>query len=359
MERPRKLRILELAGSPREIGLKHGRSLAAEIRQIRRAFLAYLARVSLYAGALPFYGLMLGLAQCFKPYIPLRLKQEMAGVATGADVALGTVLLLNVIDDLFNSGPRCSALAVGEDYTAAGPYLLGRNLDYPLFTEILVNLQTLFMLEPFRGQPLASLAWPGYVGVCTGMNKSGVALAQLSAMSRERSLRGVPAALRFRQALQEGETVAAVAAGVLKTRTTIGNSLMLCGPQEAVVLELSARCRAMRRPAGGLLTATNHYQSRKMLALKGPFPLPPPFTCLAPYHFTEDYSRARNARLQELAARKPIEPLALQGILADPQIANPGTVGSAIFSPARLTMWVAQGRRAPVNRGPFVQKQLW
>ena len=40
----------------------------------------------------------------------------------------------------------------------------------------------------------------------------------------------------------------------------IGNNVMLCGPEEAVVMEISAGRSARRRPEGGLLTATNHYQ---------------------------------------------------------------------------------------------------
>ncbi|MGB7913258.1 MAG: C45 family autoproteolytic acyltransferase/hydrolase, partial [Desulfobaccales bacterium] len=198
------LRTLELEGAPRERGRRHGQTLGAEIRQLRRALLAYLARVSLYAGALPLFGGLLLLARSFLPQTPSRLKQEMAALAAGAQVSPGSVLLINVLDDLANSTPRCSALAVGEGHTRDGCYLMGRNLDYPLFVDILARLQMLFLLEPDEGQALASLAWPGYVGVCTGINKAGVALAQLSVPSRDRSLTGMPAALRFRLALEGG-----------------------------------------------------------------------------------------------------------------------------------------------------------
>ena len=44
------------------------------------------------------------------------------------------------------------------------------------------------------------------------MNKAGVALAQLSSMSRDRTLKGMPAAMRFRLGLETGDTAAAVAA---------------------------------------------------------------------------------------------------------------------------------------------------
>ncbi|HZE21118.1 MAG TPA: C45 family peptidase, partial [Desulfobaccales bacterium] len=284
------------------------------------------------------------------------LQQEMTAVAAGAEVSLGSVLLLNVVDDLANNCPLCSALAVENP---PGTFLMGRNLDYPVFTDPLTRFQTLFLLEPHRGQPLASLAWPGYVGVCTGINFAGVALAQLSAMSRDHSLRGTPAALRYRQALEEGHTVAEVAAQVLKRPGTIGNNLILCGPADAMVLELTARHGAVRRPARGLLTVTNHFQSRTMQGVKGRFPRRPPYSVLSLYHFSEDYSQARNRRLQHLARHHPLGPEDLQRILADHDIANAGTAVSAVFSPAGRRLWVARSRIPPVSRGPFMSVKLW
>ncbi len=355
----RRLRTLELEGSPQERGRRHGQSLGADIRRVRRALLAYLARLSLSAGAWPLFGGLLLLARRFLPHIPSRLKQELAAVAAGAQVSLGTVLLINVIDDLANNSPCCSALAAGAHRTLDGAYLMGRNLDYPLFIDTLLELQTLFLLSPDRGQPLASLAWPGYVGVCTAINKAGVALAQLSAMSRERTLQGMPAAMRFRLGLETGTTAAAAADRILSLPGTIGNNLMLCDPREALVLELSARQGARRRPRAGLITATNHYQSPAMQALKGRFPPRPPYSVLPDYHFTEAYSRSRDRRLQELAADRRLAPGDFQTMLADAAVANPGTAVCAIFAPGRQTLWVARGPTAPVSRGPFVERKLW
>jgi hypothetical protein len=353
------LRTLEIWGEPKERGRRHGQILAADIRLLRRALLSYLARISLYAGALPLYGILKWLARWFWPYVPAPLQEEMLALAAGAEVGLSGVLLLNVLDDLVNNSPRCSALAVGEPYADQGAYLMGRNLDYPVFTEPLSRLQTLFFLEPHQGQPLASLAWPGYVGVCTGMNYSGVGLAQLSCMSRDRSLKGTPAALRFRLALEQGDTVTAVADRVLKEPGTIGNNLLLCGPREALVLELSARHGAVRRPHHGLLTVTNHYQSPAMQELKGRFPHRPPGSVLSSYYFSETYSQARNLRLRQVARDRQLGPEDLQRILADPEIANAGTVVCTIFRPVDRCLWVARGETPPVNQGPFVAVKLW
>lgn len=359
MPTPTPLRTLELSGSPRELGLRHGQALATEIRALRRALLTYLARISLFGGALPLYALLLFLGKRFWPHIPARFREEMAGVAAGAHVSLGTILLLNVLDDLANNSPRCSALAAGGKYTADGCYLLGRNLDYPLFTEVMVKYQTLFLLEPAQSLPLASLAWPGYVGVCTGMNRAGVALAQLTSMSRDRTFRGVPAALRFRRGLEGGADVPSAASLILQGPGTIGNNLLLCSPREAAGLELSARQGVIRYPEGGLLLATNHYQSGPMTPWKGRFPPRPPFSPLASHHFTEAYSRSRLARLRDLAGGTRLGPGKIREILADPRIANAGTVVSAVFAPSEQKMWVAWGAQPPVSQGPFQEISFW
>ena len=169
----------------------------------------------------------------------------------------------------------------------------------------------------------------------------------------------MPAALRFRRGLEGGADVPTAASLILQAPGTIGNNLLLCSPGEAVGLEISARQGVSRYPDGGLLLATNHYQSRPMASLKGRFPPRPPFSPLTAYHFTEAYSQARLDRLRDLASGVRLGPEKIQDILADPQIANPGTVVSAVFSPAAAKMWVARGARPPVSQGPFQEISLW
>jgi hypothetical protein len=360
MSAPQAPRIIELAGTPWEMGRRHGELLAGEIRGLRRTLFRYLSRLTLYVGGLP----LLALAQrfaclAFWPHLPARVREELEGVAAGARLGLPLVALINTLDDLANNLASCSALAAGEGRTSQGLYLAGRNLDYPLFVDALIGYQTLFLVTPEKGVPLASLAWPGYIGVTTGMNRAGVALAQLASMCRDSTLKGVPAGLRYRLALETGTTVEEVAEQVLAAPGTIGNNVLLTGPRDALVLELSARLSAVRRPAAGLLTVTNHFQSPKMAPVKGRFRRRPPFAVLEPYHFTEAYSQARNTRLQELAATRTLEPENLQAILGDPGIANPGTANSVVFAPADLTWWVAAKGPPPVSQGKFVKFRLW
>jgi hypothetical protein len=360
MTSPEIPRIIELAGAPRERGRLHGELLAREIRLMRRALLHYFSRFTLYCGALPLLALLQLLARLsFWSRIPPRLQEELRGVAAGAQVGLPLVLLINVLDDLANNWPSCSALAVGEGRTPRGFYLAGRNLDYPVFVDVLVDLQSLFLITPEEGMPLASLTWPGYVGVLTGLNRAGLALAQLTAMCRDHTMKGLPAGLRNRLGLEHATTVQELAGRLLEAPATMGNNLLLVSPGEALVLELSPHRSAVRRPVGGLITATNHFQSQEMSAVKGIFPRRPPLAVLSPYHFTEAYSRARAARLQELAAAKGLVPQDLQAFLGDPGVANAGTVNSVIFDPAELTLWVAQKGQPPVSQGDYAKIQPW
>ncbi|MDD3581178.1 MAG: C45 family autoproteolytic acyltransferase/hydrolase [Desulfobacca sp.] len=346
------LRIIRLSGSPAELGYAHGRLLAPEIHELKRGLLNYLAKITGWVGGWPLYLGLAALARRFRPFIPVPYWEEMQGVAAGARVGVHLILLLNVFDDLAQNLPHCSALAARCGYRPNGPWLLARNLDYAVFTEVMARLQTVFLLYPAGEQPLLSVAWPGFVGLYTGMNQSQVALAQLSAMTVDRTFKGCPAGIRNRRALEQGHNLPEVAQWLTAGPRTTGNNLMLCSPEDAVVLELSARYWEPRPATQGLIVATNHYQSAGMQSLKGRFPRRPPLSPLSPWHFTEASSHSRQRRLEELAA-SGVEISKAQAMLADPQVANPGTVTSIIFAPQDLNLWLAQSLTPPVASGPW------
>jgi hypothetical protein len=347
------LQVLRLSGSPGAMGLAHGRMLAKEIRQLRLEFLRYLTRLTLGIGTLPLY-----LAACLsawrlRPFLPGPLREEMTAVAAGAQVHLSFILLINVIDDLLNNIPRCSTFAVPLRDSRPPTFILGRNLDYPLFAQVMCRFNTVYILYPQSGQPLVSVAWPGFVGVCTGMSLSRVALVQLTASTSDFSLAGVPSALRNRLALQHHDSLLEVAARITSLPGTIGNNLLLASPQESLLLELSARHQAVRVPVGGVLTATNHYQSPAMQTWRGKAFRRPPLSPLDPYCFSADYSLNRDQRLQELLNPGSVDILGAQQILADPIIANPNDINSVVFHPAASELYVAQSLRTPVSQGRF------
>jgi len=347
------LQILRLSGSPVDMGLAHGRILAKDIRRLRLEFLRYLARLSLGIGALPLYLVSCLYAWRLRPFIPNPLWEEIQAVATGAGVHASFILFINVMDDLQNNIPRCSTFTAPLLNSRPNTFLLGRNLDYPLFAQVMCRFNTIYILFPQTGQPLVSVAWPGYAGVCTGMNASQVALGQLTASTSDTALAGVPLALRNRLALQHYSSPLEVAARITSLPGTIGANLILASPSESLVLEVSAHHRAVRVPVAGVLTATNHYQSPAMQAWEGQAFRRPPLSPLDSYCFSHNYSLARNQRLQELLSASSPDIAKAQQILADPAVANPCDVNSVVFNPAASELYMAQSLRTPVSQGRF------
>jgi hypothetical protein len=348
------LQVVRLSGSPVEMGLAHGKMLADDIKQLRREFLRYLAQISFTIGTLPLYAAACVLAWRFKRFIPAPLWEELQAVATGAGVHVSLILFINVMDDLLNNIPRCSTFAATSKITQPHDFLLGRNLDYPLFAKVMCRFNTIFVLFPETGQPLVSIAWPGYVGVCTGMNIAKVALGQLTSATSDYSLAGVPAALRNRLALQHCQSPLEVAARIASLPGTIGANLIMASPKYALLLEISAHHRQVRVPVNGVLTATNHYQSAGMQAFRGAEFRRPPLSPLDPFCFSNEYSVKRNERLQELLKNGDLDIIRAQQILGDDVIANPCDVNSVVFDPAARELYVAQGLDTPVSqRGRF------
>ncbi len=347
------LKVIRLSGSPSAMGLAHGRLLAKEIKQLRLEFLRYLGRLSLGIGALPLYLTACLYAWRLRAFIPSPLWEEIQAVASGAGVHVSLILFINVMDDLMNNVPRCSTFAAPLRNSRHPTLLLGRNLDYPLFAQVMCRFNTVYVLFPQTGQPLVSVAWPGYVGVCTGMNASQVALGQLTASTSDTSLAGVPSALRNRLALQHHNSLLEVAARITSLPGTIGNNLLLATPQESLLLEVSAHHREVRVPVNGILTATNHYQSPGMQAWKGKAFRRPPLSPLGPYCFSQKYSLERNQRLQTMLSAGTVDLDGAKQILADPIVANPCDVNSVVFNPAALELYVAQSLSTPVSRGRF------
>ncbi len=344
------LQVIRLSGSPSDLGQAHGRMLANDIKQLRREFLRYLARLSLGIGALPLYLIACLYAWRLRPFIPTPLWKEIQAVAIGAGVHVSLILFINVIDDLLNNIPRCSTFAAPVRNIQPTTFLLGRNLDYPLFAQVMCRFNTVFVLFPQTGQPLVSVAWPGYVGICTGMNLSQVALGQLTASTSDFSLAGVPSALRNRLALQHHTSLVEVAARITRSPGTIGANLILASPHEALLLEVSAHHQEVRVPVDGILTATNHYQSPNMQTWKGKAFRRPPLSPLDAFCFSQDYSLMRNQRLQELLSPRTLDIARAQQILGDPIIANPCDINSVVFDPAASELYVAQSLRTPVSQ---------
>ncbi len=348
------LSVVVLRGTPSEMGWQHGTNLREEICTLRSKFVTYLSGLRKGLGGRILYWILLFLARRMNRYISEPIRIEMASVAKAAKVPYGFILLINVLDDLFNT-LACSSFAISGEMAKDTTLLYGRNLDYALFTDIMPRLNTVFAYKPKQGYPFISIAWPGYVGCVTGMNDRGLVLSGLASNTFDKTRKGIPTGIIYRQALQHAASLIDLKEIIALGPRTIGNNVLLASHDEAIVLEVSAKRWERRLSENGMITVTNHYQTAPMSSIQAPFISKPRSSPLPDNCFTQDYSVFRDEQLRRLRAKGPLGVNEVIETLRTEGVANPGTVQSAVFSPQEKTFWVAKRLETPVSLGEFVK----
>jgi isopenicillin-N N-acyltransferase-like protein len=226
-------RVVRLSGSHYQMGWRHGRLLAAEIREIFQGYVEHglVAREGFRLLDL------IGSARRFERYVPAGLREEMRGIADGAGVPYERILLLNTFADAtLGRSPRlCSALAV---QTREG-LLVARNLDWEDH-DVAHRSGVVFVLEGDGEQAVMSVGWPGMVGVVTGMNRAGLVITLNLASAGDLVGDATPSLLRLRSALDTATSIDAAVSALGREPRTMGMNLLVASGREdrAVVLEL-------------------------------------------------------------------------------------------------------------------------
>ncbi|MBI4492254.1 MAG: hypothetical protein HY690_05620 [Chloroflexi bacterium] len=344
---------MRLQGDAYQRGLQCGQALMPQLRALRRTFHDdVLFRRGWFLGWSA-YSLMRVLAACMEQHTPRSFLDEVRGVADGAGIPYGDVLLMTCFDDVIHNLQfavpvgrlACSAVAVQGRRAPGGGVLLARNLDYypeadwwgvgALINRILRETVTLFVVRPTHGHAFVSIGWPGFVGVVTGLNDAGLAVACLTSTVPTETADGVPAPLIYRRMLEEAETLAECEAILRATRRTIGNNVLVVSARDnaACVFEFTPRLVAPRKPLDDLLAVTNHFQHPATATEQAGWRLP--------------NSIIRLERLQVLCASGSVDPLGAQRILSDAVadgdctcICNPGTIYSVVVDPHAMRLWL-------------------
>jgi isopenicillin-N N-acyltransferase like protein len=305
-----------------------------------------------------------------EPYIPPALKREMRGVAVGSGVSYRDVLFFNCFDDVLHSlvrlalslppqararlGMACSSF-VSIPNTPHSRILVGRNLDYYLeggvlgadgiVTRTMKELLVCYVVRPQRGESFVSIGWPGFVGVVTGLNASGLTLACLTSAVPGQTPRGTPLTLLYRELIEKCKTVGEAERMLRRSQRTIGNNVVLVSPceREAALMEFTPR--AVRRSSAhdGRIVSTNHFQNMELAASQLGWVIP--------------NSLHRRDRLHQLCAGADVSVQDAQRMLLDTVVPtdtqaeafscllNPGTVYSTVIEPESLRLWLRANDR--------------
>ena len=238
-EEKKGVKILHIKGNPYEIGYQHGYLLANKIDlMIKKTLLATAAYVARQTGSdLEMAEEMIWIGQKkAEPFVPKEFKDEMRGIADGAndagvDVTLKQILLWNTNYDQWciychphywqcidktntesnglmqSPSGGCSSFCAWDEWAGGnGKLIFGKNEDNFNMPEQLDN-RMMVIADPDDGFGHAFMTYPGMIGLDGGVNEDGFGMmTQLNSMQDE-SMEGCGIAIFTRYLLTHASTV--------------------------------------------------------------------------------------------------------------------------------------------------------
>jgi isopenicillin-N N-acyltransferase-like protein len=259
--------MVDLSGTPAQIGAGHGESQRERIRGHVEQFLGFVLRAS------PLALTRESLWERWAPQVAANqrmapgLIEEMQGIARGAGVPFEQVFLLNSMLDLnafryaeMAQNFGCSTFAVAAE-AGSGKTLIGQTYDMP---ELHQNFNTVLRLRPSQGPRQLVFTFAGIVG-CAGMNEAGLAL-NINYLSPLDTGLGRLHSVIVRQVLASTSLADALAHPVVPPRAGGAHFLIADREGDIVSIETTAKRFAVRYPGDGETPAnaighTNHYLS--------------------------------------------------------------------------------------------------
>lgn len=311
------VKVLTLAGSPEQRGRDQGTLLRKEIQKLVKEYLHGFV-VKRLGGR----EMVMVVARAAEMTIPAEVKTEMKALAAAASVTYEDILMLNTHVDAMAVG--CSTAVVLRGASAEGKLTMARNLDWPA-PPGLKNLAVLVVTRPEKGKPFANYTYPGFLGVLTGLNSSGVAVAMNVSPSSDNARTCVPTPIVLRSALLEASSASDLLQRVAKAQRCSGFLITAADTKnDAAVVEISASQLARRGPVKGILMSTNHYLTKPMKKLQeGRVP-----------------DSKKRFRALRKGIKKGISILDLGVLMSGPPIFNKTTLMSLLVSPEELKMWL-------------------
>lgn len=270
-------RILQvgLEGTPETIGYSHARLLYPEMVENEGIL---LGRFRDQVPARFARSLLLDLAQLRyrdvdREMSPERLREIAAGAQgfqpdpyTELFPTFQRFVYLNALYDIslsFEGSPLigCTTFTFDHDSTIDGSGLLARAFDFEV-DEVFDRRKALFLVRETGKIPFASVAWPGLVGVVSGMNLEGVALVVHGGRAREPQAVGEPVVHALRRVLSEARTTEQAAA-LLATRTPMVSHIVIVTDAQghSVAIERAPGVADTVRPLAARAATTNHFEA--------------------------------------------------------------------------------------------------
>ena len=255
--------VLDLAGTPAQIGAAHGESQRPRIREHVDRLLDWLLGSSVLAlTEETLWTRWAGQVAVNQAQAPA-LVEEMHGIARGAAVSFERIFLLNSLlelnsfryQEMADNFPGCSTFAVTAE-AGSGRTLIGQTYDMPEFHQDYV---TLLRLRPADGPRQLIFTFAGIVGAA-GLNEAGLAV-NINYLSPTDVGLGRLHSVVVRQILGSPQLADALTHPAVPPRAGGAHFLVADQDGNLVSIETTARRHHVFHPEGNALGHTNHYLS--------------------------------------------------------------------------------------------------
>lgn len=319
--------ILELDGTPAERGHAAGVLLGEQVRWLLSAYLKKVLSTDKLSPT------QKEAVAAIASEIPATHFAELNALADAAQVDRTALFAANLAPEVMPS-LACSCLATLPERSTDGKVRLARNLDWP-GGEVLAGAP-LVVIESGATHRFASFTWPGLLGVATGMNDAGLAVADLMALDTGggRPRPGIPVLFAVRSMLEQAGNVDEAVAWLKSAARTIPQNYALVDPGNASVLETSSSMFRVRKLVDGIAAVTNYWR--------------------------EDTGAAKDQRYAGMltaAGDRKLGATDLQAILGGAALQHGMNVQAVVLEPAARTARVARGR-PPLARGEWDELDL-
>lgn len=354
-----------LEGTPEEIGWAHASLLREEMIENETALWSVLDQVvPSPAARLAVLDLSRWAFRDLDRWYSAPRKRELAAAATAFlpdpfEDQMPTwqrFLFLNALYDVslfYEHSPLigCSSVVVSGARAVEGHTLLARNFDFETH-EVFDRGKAVIVVREEGRVPYASVAWPGLIGVVTGMNARGVSIVVHGARARSPVTDGEPALLTVREALSRAGSTAEAAAILASAPPMVSHMILVTDPTgDTRVVERAPGVPAHVRAESRDVSLTNHFEG----------PLAPDPANLGILENTSTAARRlRLARVLSLLPT-PVSPADLANVLRDRAGADdqplPDGDRRAIDADiaTHAVVMDATARRLWVSEGPHLQ----
>jgi hypothetical protein len=264
-----------LRGTPETIGYGHARLMYREMVENEGILLGrFKEQVPLGAAR----SLLLDLAQLRYRHVNEQMSadrlREIAAGAAGfqpdpyADMfpTFQRFVYLNALYDIslsFEGSPLigCTTFTFDHEYTADGSGMLARAFDFEV-DDIFDRRKAVFLVREAGKIPFASVAWPGLVGVVSGMNLEGVAVVVHGGRAREPRAVGEPVVHALRRVLSEAHTTEDAARLLAQHSPMVSHIVIVTDAHgRSAVIERAPGEQDSVRPLPSRAATTNHFES--------------------------------------------------------------------------------------------------